>query len=288
MIPLYQSIGYNLFLSIAIDEYNRYNDYISDIYQKIADDIYESCPDLRGKEFSSLSTLLSQTGKKFIFIIDDWDAILSQKFMTSRDKCSYLSFWGSLLKDKVYTKLVYMTGVCPIFNYKHDSSMNMFSEYTAVYDGRYDHFFGFTEVEVRELCKNTAAPAFEELKEWYGGYRTADGESLFNPLSASLALSNGVCRNYWTQPDTTSKIEYLINHNAEDTHRDLVQLISGNPVDIYLDGYTINQPLETRKDIFYSMVLFGFLTYVNRKITIPNCELMEKFKQVSIIPETKQ
>lgn len=60
-------------------------------------------------------------------------------------------------------------------------SMNMFVEYGAVEDSRYDRFFGFTQDEVRELCARhlartpDARVGYEGLERWYDGYLTGDG-----------------------------------------------------------------------------------------------------------------
>ncbi len=47
----------------------------------------------------------------------------------------------------------------------------------------------------------------QELKQWYDGYRTSTGKSLYNPRSASMALMRGVCLNYWTQTGPVNEIE---------------------------------------------------------------------------------
>ena len=46
-----------------------------------------------------------------------------------------------------------MTGVLPIKKYSSGSALNMFDEYTFLKDRSFSEFFGFTEEEVKKLCK---------------------------------------------------------------------------------------------------------------------------------------
>ena len=115
-----------------------------------------------------------RTGKKFIFVIDEWDAIFHMPFITEENQKEYLLFLKALLKDKVYVKFTYMTGVLPIAKYSSGSQLNMFVEY--------------------DMPKITR----EELEKWYDRYHTAAGERLYNPRSVVCALVNNQLANYWT------------------------------------------------------------------------------------------
>ncbi|WP_417448602.1 MULTISPECIES: AAA family ATPase [Anaerovoracaceae] len=50
-------------------------------------------------------------------------------------------------------------------------------------DRIYEAYFGVTEDEVRDLFREYKSVSFEELKQWYDGYRMSDGRRLFNPRS---------------------------------------------------------------------------------------------------------
>lgn len=83
--------------------------------------------------FVSLTDILlkifQKTRDKFIFVIDEWDAIFHKSFITRKDQKKYLGFLRNLLKDQVYVELAYMTGVLPIAKYSSGSELNMFLEY---------------------------------------------------------------------------------------------------------------------------------------------------------------
>ena len=189
------------------DSCEGYDDYIGDIIKTLQEDLKEAYPQLAGREYRSLSRMLQDTRESFIFILDEWDSVFYEPFLTDRDKRSYLKFLKGLLKDRPYVELAYMTGVLPVAKYSSGSELNMFDEYNFMKDNVFDGFFGFQEEEVKKLCMQHQTVSYEELKQWYDGYRTSTGKSLFNPRSASMALMRGVCLNYWTQTGPVNEIE---------------------------------------------------------------------------------
>ncbi len=78
-----------------------------------------------------------------------------------------------------------------------------------------------------------------------------------------------------------SEITDCIEDNIDDVRDDMIQLISGTPVEVDLMEYLDKDDnLDTRDEILSSMVIFGFLTYHDDYLTIPNHELMLKFEKI--------
>jgi len=125
---------------------------------------------------------LSATKEKFIFILDEWDFIFNRNIF-SENHIYYLDFLRSLLKDKSYVSLCYMTGILPISKHSTGSSLNMFEEHTFLRDKLFDEYFGFTESEVKSLVLRNNNIDYEELESWYNGYTTARGIKVYNPRS---------------------------------------------------------------------------------------------------------
>ena len=87
-----------------------------------------------------------------------------------------------------------MTGIVPIKKYGSHSALNMFAEYSMTNPREMTEFFGFTEKEVYELCKQYKRN-FEETKVWYDGYRLTRTKerllqiySMYNPKSVVDAM----------------------------------------------------------------------------------------------------
>ncbi len=135
---------------------------------------------------------------------------------------------------------------------------------------------------MRRLCqKNKESLTFEELKDWYDGYYLSDGGSLFNPRSVSKAIERGVCLNYWTETGPMNEIADCVEHNVAAVREDIVKMVTGISVEVDLQGYSASElQLNTRDEILSAMVVFGFLSYYDGQLRIPNQELMEKFQRV--------
>ena len=122
--------------------------------------------------------------------------------------------------------------------------------------------------------------AFEKLKNWYNGYKTCSGIDIFNPRSVVYALNDGTCQSYWTNTGPMDEILYYINNDIEEIKNDIVQMVAGIPVEIHLKGYGAEKKeLNTRNQILSAMTIYGFLSYYDETLTIPNKELRIKFDE---------
>lgn len=191
-----------------------YQEYLESILNMLRKDLSEAYPHTKDKEYDRISQMLWETGESFIFILDEWDSIFYEEFMSTKDKIHFLKFLKGLMKDQPYVELAYMTGVLPIAKYSSGSELNMFDEFNFMNDNIFDRFFGFSEAEVRKLCEENDGITFEELKRWYDGYYTSAGESLFNPRSVTKALSRNLCLNYWTETGPMNEIADCLENNV--------------------------------------------------------------------------
>lgn len=270
----------------------NYDQYISRIEKRLTKDLIQAFPEVLINPEDALWDILSdiyaeKNHVRFIFVLDEWDFIFHRDFVTEREKAEYLDFLSSLLKDKAYVSLAYMTGILPISTYSSGSGLNMFLEYTMASETMYSDYFGFTDEEVDELFaqyltkQSRPSVTREGLREWYNGYHTKAGGSVYNPRSVSSALINNNLGNYWTSAGPYDEIYYYINHNIAAVRDDLAQMISGIPVPARISEYAaVSMNLTTKDEIFSAMVVYGFLTYKNGYVSIPNKELMDKFEDM--------
>lgn len=271
---------------------SSYSEYIERIEAILVKDIKTAYPDMDiNKSEAVWDVLLSLYDRdetaKFIFILDEWDYIFHQSFIKDEDKKEYLSFLQNLLKDMPYVIFTYMTGILPIAKYSSGSELNMFAEFTMAKSPAFSDYFGFTEGEVtylyeqyRRSCEKPKV-TMEGLRIWYNGYHTAAGDRVYNPRSIVLALSFNHMGNYWTSSGPYDEIYYYIEHNVDDVRDDLALMVSGTAVLSKIQEYAAtSMNLQTKDEIFSAMVVYGFLSYENGKVNIPNKELMEKFNDM--------
>lgn len=266
-----------------------FEQYIESIENHLISDLIKEYPQIEIDEddslWSILFTICVETGEQFVFVLDEWDYVFHQNFMTDNDKKKYLSFLRNLLKDKPYVRFAYMTGILPIAKYSSGSELNMFWEYTMTNEARFSDSFGFTEKEVdllfqRYLARNDFPRLTREgLKDWYDGYHTFGGGRVYNPRSVVAALSNNNLGNYWTSSGPYDEIYYYIEKNAADVRADLALMVSGEGVRCRVQEYAAtSMNLQTREEIFSAMVVYGFLSFDNGSVSIPNRELMSQFE----------
>lgn len=274
------------------EDCDSYNQYISRIINRLKKDLIREYPDADYEEEDALWDILDcifdmYDGQKFIFVMDEWDCVFHKAFITREDQQKYISFLSNLLKDHGYVELSYMTGILPIAKYSSGSELNMFLEYTMASEEKFNEYFGFTESEVDnlfqkylEICE-TPTITREQLRLWYDGYATKAGERMYNPRSVVTALSNNNIGNYWTSSGPYDEIFYYIKNNVADVKADLALMVSGEAVQAKVKEYAAaSMNLSTKNEIFSAMVVYGFLSYENGKVRIPNKELMEKFDEM--------
>lgn len=266
-----------------------YEQYITRISDGIKADLSDIYPDMKIDRGQSLWDILSQifetkNKSKFIFVIDEWDAIFYMPFITDEDKKSYLLFLKLLLKSKAYVELAYMTGILPIAKYSEGSELNMFLEYSMATRIRFSEYFGFNDTEVDQLYEqymtHTLNPRItrESLREWYDGYHTASGVRLYNPRSIVCALKDNQVANYWTSSGVYDSIFGYIKDNIADVQDDLALMFAGEAVPAVVQEYAAtSMSLKTKDEIYSAMVVYGLLTYEDGFVSIPNQELMDSF-----------
>lgn len=274
-----------------------YAEYINRIIKGIKEDLLEEFSDQDLKESMPLwdifSRIFQKTNRKFMFVMDEWDAVFHMPFVSRKEKQEYLLFLKNLLKDQVYVELAYMTGILPIAKYSAASELNMFVEYNMATQERFSNYFGFSEEEVDELyeiyVKATPHPRItrEQLKLWYDGYCTASGQQLYNPRSIICALSDNQLGSYWTGSGPYDEIFYYIKGNIDKVKDDFVLMISGEHIEARIQEYAATaEELTTKNQIYSAMVIYGLLTYEDGEVFIPNRELMYKYNELLLTNES--
>lgn len=265
-----------------------FRQYIARITDGLRHDLIEAYPEFLSESdkavWDMMAELFQKTKQKFIFVMDEWDAVFHMSFISQKDQAEYLLFLKNLLKDQIYVELAYMTGILPIAKYSDGSELNMFVEYNMATAERFSEYFGFLDAEVDHLYEvyrnTTKRPKItrEDLRLWYDGYHTAAGNRIYNPRSIVCALANNQLANYWTSSGTYDSIFGYVKDNVADIQDDLALLFAGESVPADIQEYAaVSMQLSTRDEIYSAMVIYGLLTYEDGYVSIPNKELMESY-----------
>ena len=262
--------------SEQLTEYNRNE------YQKLLEDMSEA------ELFGSLKKLTRLLSRHYdmpvILLIDEYDVPLAKAYENGYyEQMVFLirNLFDQVLKGNENLKFAVLTGCMRISKESIFTGLNNL-RVLSVSDVEFDEYFGFTDEEVQELLSYyRCTDKYHVIKEWYDGYYKSDDTSLFNPRSVSLALQKGKCKNYWTETGPMNEIAEYIEHNVDEVREDIVKMVAGIPIEVELEGYAASQlQLDSRDEILSAMVVFGFLSYHDGFLRIPNHELMEKFQRV--------
>ena len=139
-------------------------------------------------------------GKKIIFIIDEWDAVIREANGDETAQNAYLNLLRGWFKNGNFTPravaAAYMTGILPIKKDGSQSAISDFKEYSILYPGSFAAYNGFSGEEVEKLCLKHGM-SLDEVRSWYDGYELAGSGSLYNPYSVMSAMEEKNCRSYW-------------------------------------------------------------------------------------------
>ena len=279
-------------ISINIsDEFSRASHNVksmTDILTKsIVRDLKEEYPNcvISSPEFLDLTLqeVYNYSKVPFVFVIDEWDCIMREKKETPDSLKQYLEWLKAIFKDKPYVGLAYMTGILPVKKYGSHSALNMFTEYSMTEPLNLGQYIGFTENEVKDICKQHDV-AFNQMQQWYDGYSFKDVPHIYNPNSVVNAATYKKFISYWTKTETFESLQEYIDMNMEGLRDDIVKLIAGE--DVIVDVSTFSNDMVTfhsKDDVLTLLIHLGYLaikgsTNLGVIVHIPNEEIKLEFK----------
>ena len=228
-----------------------------------------------------LMSIYNLTNTPFIIIIDEWDCIIRN----SGDEelvHKYLQFLHSLFKSeesKSFLALAYITGILPIKKIKDESALNNFTEYTMIKSKPITQYYGFTEEEVKDLCKQYDMD-FDSMKAWYNGY-LIDGLHMYNPNSVSMALNNQDFDSYWKNTSSFASINTFITMNYEGLKDDIMTMLSDGKVYVNPDSFQNDfSTVASKDDALTALIHLGYLGYDrdDQSAYIPNYEVKKAYQ----------
>lgn len=257
--------------------------FIDEIEKKVISDLSREFPDFENFTADSrLKTLLEQifaeTGKGFIFVIDEWDCVFRMAKDQKEKQKEYLDFFRGLFKGAEYVDLAYMTGILPIKKYGEHSAINIFDEYSMISPKNLGEYFGFTEDEVREQCARHRVD-YAEVEKWYDGYRLGELH-IYNPKSVADVLMWKEFRSYWTGTETYEALKIYMDMNFDGLKEAVAMMLGNGRCRINTRKFQNDMTtFKTKDDVLTLLVHLGYLTYDKNtsEVFIPNLEITEEF-----------
>ena len=291
-----------IYLDIAgfISDVTRQDGSIKKVVNKIADSIHSELiseyPELKDKTGLSdcMIAYTEVTQMKFVFIIDEWDAVIREAKNDEQTQKAYLNLLREWFKNGNFTSkaiaAAYMTGILPIKKDGSESAVSDFREFTILQPGPFVRYTGFTETEVKFLCEQYHM-SFEQAKQWYDGYDFKRCEPIYNPYSVMMAMQMGEFKSYWRKTSAAESLKTYVGMNMDGLQNKILRLIAGEPVEVYTDDFENDfETFNSSDDVLTLMIHLGYLVYDDEteQARIPNEELRMEFKRLLNRPSNKR
>lgn len=273
-------------------ESNRLSEIDKDVYQRLLrTDMTEG---VMVNSLKNLSELLNKYyGKKTIILIDEYDVPLAKAF--EQGYCNEMTdlirgFLGQALKSNDNLEFAVLTGCMRVSKESIFTGLNNL-RICSITDVNFDEFFGFTDTEVKALLEYyNCSGQYEEIKEWYDGYRFGNVEvycpwDVLNYLESLQSNQTSTPQNYWINTSSNEIVRRFVQKADNGTiRREIERLVAGEEIE-----KEIHQEL-TYKDMYTSIenmwsVLFttGYLTQRGTedgriyRLAIPNREIRDVY-----------
>lgn len=215
-----------------------------------------------------LSLLLHKHyGRECIIIIDEYDTPIQQGHTCNfyPEIVNFMrNFFSGGLKDNPHLAFGFLTGILRVAKESIFSGMNNLKTYSILDDG-YNSYFGFTEKEVKDMLRYYGKDdKYNELSEWYDGYRFGNTE-IFNPWSVINYISdNCFPKAFWQSTGSNEIIGEIIQTATPEITKDLYKLLCGEKIAAYIDTGVIYPEVQNNPYSIYSFLLVaGYLKVAN-------------------------
>ena len=294
---------YNIiYLDIAafVSDLRRKTGNVKNIANEITDAIQKELttdfPVLNDQEKLTTCVLdyVKMTKMKFIFIIDEWDAVIREAGNDPDTQKAYLDLLREWFKNGNFTAnavaAAYMTGILPIKKDGSESAVSDFDEYSVLAADEFAPYTGFTEDEVKRLCESNKLD-FNNAKEWYDGYTFGTSHSIYNPYSVMQAMKRKTFKSYWRKTSTAESLKTYVGMNMDGLQDKIVRLIAGESVEVDTDDFQNDfETFRSGDDVLTLMIHLGYLVYDDEtsQVRIPNEELRIEFNGLLKRPANKR
>ena len=265
--------------------------YEKEQYHRIASGISNEVDCQMGLQILSL-LLHKNYGKECIIIIDEYDTPIQQGH-----NCNFYmeivnfmrNFFSGGLKDNSHLAFGFLTGILRVAKESIFSGMNNLKT-NSILDDNYSEYFGFTAEEVKEILRYYGREdKFQEICDWYDGYRFGDTE-IFNPWSViNYVTDKCFPKAFWQSTGSNEIIGEIIDAATPEIKDGLYKLLCGERITTYIDTSVIYPEIQNNPYSIYSFLLVA--GYLKVAMVYPQndgnfmCDVAIPNKEISFVYE---
>lgn len=231
--------------------------------------------------------------QKVIVLIDEYDVPLQAAYQNNyyEEMVELLrSVFSSALKTNDALEKGVMTGCLRISKESIFTGLNNFTAY-SVLNNISSEFFGFTELEVKQLLKDyNLSEKMDEVKEWYDGYQFGNKE-IYNPWSTLMYVKNITQDvsfkpiSFWANTSGNDIVVKYIQNGDKKLRKEFDLLMNGQSLVKYIKPELTYREMDNINNIYSFLLLTGYLKVIKDRgenqyeLVIPNKEVYEIYKQ---------
>ena len=231
--------------------------------------------------------------QKVIVLIDEYDVPLQAAYQNNyyEEMVEFLrSVFSSALKTNDVLEKGVMTGCLRISKESIFTGLNNFTAYSVLNNISSD-FFGFTELEVKQLLKDyNLSEKMDEVKEWYDGYQFGNKE-IYNPWSTLMYVKNITQDvsfkpiSFWANTSGNDLVVKYIQNGDKKLRKEFDLLMNGQSLIKYIKPELTYREMDNINNIYSFLLLTGYLKVIKDRgenqyeLIIPNKEVYEIYKQ---------
>ena len=231
--------------------------------------------------------------QKVIVLIDEYDVPLQAAYQNNyyEEMVEFLrSVFSSALKTNDALEKGVMTGCLRISKESIFTGLNNFTAY-SVLNNISSEFFGFTELEVKQLLKAyNLLEKMDEVKEWYDGYQFGNKE-IYNPWSTLMYVKNITQDvsfkpiSFWANTSGNDLVVKYIQNGDKKLRKEFDVLMNGQSLIKYIKPELTYREMDNINNIYSFLLLTGYLKVIKDRgenqyeLVIPNKEVYEIYKQ---------
>ena len=241
----------------------------------------------------TLSALLYRHyGQKTVLLIDEYDVPLDKAFHHGyyREMVALIrGLFGQALKTNEYLQFAVLTGCLRVAKESIFTGLNNF-KVLSIIDPRFDEHFGFTDAEVKQLLADYGLEQqFDEIKEWYDGYRFGDVDvycpwDVVNHVDLLRAKPDARPQAYWINTSGNDLVKDFVDEADATTQDEIERLVAGETIEkkVRLE-LTYPEVRESIDNLWSVLFTTGYLTYTEQtedgsyRLKIPNREVREVY-----------
>lgn len=272
------------------------SDQLSDTTKDILNKLHNrssSIEDLKISLRVITNALYTYYQQKVIVLIDEYDVPLQAAYQNNyyEEMVEFLrSVFSSALKTNDALEKGVMTGCLRISKESIFTGLNNFTAY-SVLNNISSEFFGFTELEVKQLLKDySLSEKMDEVKEWYDGYQFGNNE-IYNPWSTLMYVKNITQDvsfkpiSFWANTSGNDLVVKYIQNGDKKLRKEFDLLMNGQSLIKYIKPELTYREMDNINNIYSFLLLTGYLKVIKDRgenqyeLVIPNKEVYEIYKQ---------